>query len=508
MRQYLIGIDLGTSGCKSIIMDDLGCIVASCLEGYPLNTPKPGWYEQDTAQWWQAVKSGIKKMLKGFEHVQDIKGIGLSGQMHGLVSLGKSHEVLRPCMIWADFRNEKQCRDVYERTGGEEGLLRYTNNKMLTGYTGGKILWVMENEPQIFEKMKFFLNPKDFIRLMLTGEIATEVSDASGTGLFNVRKREWSYELIDLLGIPREIFPLCYESQEVTGKLLKAVASEMGLPEGIPVIGGGGDAIIQSTGTGLTKEGIFGTTIGTGGIVMSALDRFYDNPGGNLQVFCNNMPDKWHTMGVMLGAGGALKWFKDILCEPEIKTAGLCGRDIYSILDEEASQAAPGAEGLMFLPFLLGQRCPHADSNARGAYVGFTPRHTRKHMLRSLMEGVIFSLRDMAELIEKMGVIPKEIRTTGGGAKSDFWRQIQADVFNLEVVTMSGAAEGGALGAALVAGAGTGVWPAVEYAAQVLKPETHNCPDDKRFREYEKIFPIYRELYGALKKTFSDIASL
>ncbi len=500
MPQYVMGIDIGTSGCKTLLIDEHGTVAARATEEYPLSTPQPGWSEQDPVHWWQAVKSTVRKAVSGVASVNDIKGIGLSGQMHGLVALDKDGNVLRPAILWNDQRTGKQVREIHEKAGGIEGLIKLTNNQMLPGYTGGKILWVRENEPGIYEKIHVCLNPKDYIRYRLTGEYATEVSDASGTGLFDVRRRQWSFVLLDLLGIPRVWVPRCYESSEISGVLLPSVAEELALPARLPVAGGGGDAVVQTTGTGLVEPGILGTTIGTAGIVAMALDRCYDNPGARLQVFCNNMPDKWHTMGVTLAAGGSLRWLRDALGGPEKEIAGWMGVDAYELITREAAQAEPGSEGLIFLPYLIGERCPYPDPRARGGFVGLTLRHNRCSIIRSVLEGVLYSLRDGVELIRRMGLPLTQIRTSGGGALSPLWRQIHADVFGTEVVTVSGSGEGGAYGAALVAGAGVGIWSGVEEAAKVVKVETRNEPIPENTAIYDKLFLVYRDLYGALRK--------
>jgi xylulokinase len=507
-RQYVMGIDIGTSGCKTLIIDDRGEVVTKAVAEYPLSTPKPGWSEQDPEHWWEAVKETMRQTRKGFDHIQDIKAIGLSGQMHGLVALDAEGNVLRPSILWNDQRTGKQCQEVYDAVGGLEALLRLTNNRMLPGYTGGKILWVRENEPQVYEQMRFILNPKDYVRLRLTGEYATEVSDASGTGLFDVRARQWCYPLLEKLEIPKEWVPSCYESPEISGSLSAAVASDVGLQAGIPVAGGGGDSVIQTTGTGLVEPGILGTTIGTAGIVAMALDRCHDNPEGKLQVFCNNMPDKWHTMGVTLAAGGSLRWVRDALCGPEQEVAKWTGKDVYHLMTMEALRAEPGSEGLLFLPYLIGERCPHPDPSARGAFVGLTLRHDRRHIIRSVLECVIFSLRDVAEVIKEMGIPITQIRTSGGGALSTLWRQIHADVFANEVITVSGSSEGGAYGAALVAGAGVGVWENVEAAVQVLRAETTTAPIEEHAKIYDRLFPIYQDLYAALKDSSERISEI
>ncbi len=507
-RQYLIGIDIGTTGCKTLLVDDLGRVVGRASRAYPLFTPKPGWSEQGPEDWWRATKHAIKELLRGFRQINEIKAMGLCGQMHGLVILDQNSRILRPAILWNDQRTEKQCEEIHERVGGIERLLSLTNNRMLPGYTGGKILWVRENEPWLHEKIRKVLNPKDFIRFRLTGEYATEVSDASGTGLFDVCGRQWSYALLELLGIEKEWLPRCYESPEVTGKVVMRIARELGLPVGIPVVGGGGDAVVQTTGTGIVEPGILGTTIGTAGNVTMALDQCHRNPGGKLQVFCNNMPKKWHVMGVTLAAGGSLRWFRDSLGEPEEEIARKTNKDVYEILTREASRAGAGSEGLLFLPYLIGERCPHTDPRARGAFIGLSLRHSRSHLIRSVLEGVAFSLKDVAQIIEQMGLPIREIRVSGGGAASKLWRQILADVFGKEVLTVRASAEGGAYGAALVAGVGAGIWSSVEEAVKVLKIERRTSPIPQNTELYNKLFEIYQNLYSSLKPTFDRISEI
>lgn len=508
MQNCLLGIDIGTSGLKSLLVDEQGKIITSAYREYGLASPHPGWYEQDPEDWWQAAVEVVQELLFRAGDKVDILAVGLSGQMHGMVGLDVNGKVVRPCMIWADLRNGAECEQVYEQVGGLEELLKLTNNRMLTGYTGGKVLWVRNHEPQVYGRIVTVLNPKDYIRFRLTGVCATDVSDASGTGLFDVRKRTWSKALLKALDLPEGLFPHAFESCEISGTISAEASRTMGLRAGTPVMGGGGDAVTQTTGTGLVKEGIFATTIGTGGIVSTALDQPYDNPEGRLQVFCNNIPDKWHSMGVTLSAGGALRWYRDAFAAPEKEIARLTDQDVYDLLMAEAAACPAGSEGLLFLPHLLGARCPEPDPNARGAYIGLTIRHDRRHLLRALIEGITFSLKDMTCLYEQMGVVPDELRTSGGGSRSPFWRQIQADVFNRKIYTMYAAAEGGAYGAALVAGVGAGVWPDMESAAGFISVETTEMPDPSVVPVYEKLFPLYQGLHRTLQATFDGLASL
>ncbi len=507
MAGYLMGIDIGTTGCKSVLIDADGTVRGSSLEEYPLMTPRPGWAEQDPADWWQAVQSGVRRLLKETGAPgNEVAGVGLSGQMHGLVALDGGHRVLRPAILWNDQRTGPQCRRIHELVGGVPSLLELTNNQMLPGYTGGKILWLRQEEPELYDRAHVFLNPKDYVRHCLTGELATEVSDASGTGLFDVRRRRWCGELLDLLDIPAERLPDCFESPEVTGRTTDAASEATGLPAGLPVVGGGGDAVIQTTGMGLVKSGILGTILGTAGIVAMGLERFRPNADGRLQVFCNNSPGTWHVMGVTLAAGGSYRWFRDALCEADREKAAQTGRDAYEVMEEAASAAPAGSGGLIFLPYLMGERCPYPDPNARGGLVGLGLHHGRAEITRAILEGVVFSLRDVSELIGAAQGPITEIRTSGGGSLSPLWRQIQADVFQCPVTTVSGSREGAAYGAALVAGVGVGIWPSVEEAVEVLRIETETGPNPQNGEVYEGLYRIYRGLYGALKPSFDALS--
>ncbi len=505
--RYLLGLDIGTSGCKSIIIDDTGKIIKSVINEYSLSTPKAGWAEQNPEHWWQAVVLGIKQLLgENSINSKDIAGVGLSGQMHGLVALDKRGSVLRPAILWNDQRSEQQCREITDRAGGVEALLKLTNNRMLPGYTGSKLLWLKENEPSVFEKMSLFLNPKDYIRYRLTGEKVTEVSDASGTGLFDVKRRVWSKELLSILDIPSGIIPACYESTEISGRINKETADLTGLQEGLSVAGGGGDSVIQTTGMGLIKTGIIGTTIGTAGIVAMGMERFFQNHEGLLQVFCNNTSSSWHAMGVTLNAGGAYRWFRDTFAEGEKLKALETGKDVYTIMEETAAGAKAGSESLLFLPYLIGERCPYIDTSARGAFIGLSLQHTRSDITRSVMEGVVYSLKDVYELISMMGSSISEIRTSGGGSISPLWRQIQADVFQCPVTTVSGSGEGGAFGSALIAGVGVGIWSSVDEALGILKKETETFPDKSKKSLYEDLYSIYHSLYEVLQPVYRELA--
>lgn len=504
----ILGVDLGTSGCKALVIDGRGQVVARAVSEYPLYTPWFGWAEQDPADWWAGTVSSIRQVINQIDP-SCLIAMGLSGQMHGLVPLDAGHRVLRRAILWHDQRTKEQCEEIVRLVGGEAKLLELTNNSMLPGYTAPKILWLREKEPAIYERVRIFINPKDFLRLMLTGEVATEVSDASGTGLFNVRERAWSAEVLSALAISEEQLPRCYESAAITGRINDAASEATGLPKGLPVVGGGGDAVIQTTGTGLVRRGILGTTIGTAGIAAMGLQAFVPNVGGRLQVFCNNAPGMWHVMGVTLSAGGALQWFKNALCEGQREKAESAKGDVYEIIEAQAKAAPPGSKGLLFLPYLIGERCPFADPNARGAFIGLTLRHSHADLTRSVFEGVVFSLRHVFDVMRSLdrGMVVSEIRTSGGGAVSDLWRQIQADVFQLPVKTVSGSKEGGAYGACLVAGVGCGLWHDIEEAVETLTVETENLPNPLLRNLYEDLYKVYSGLYTALKPSFDAMAS-
>ncbi|MBR6321693.1 MAG: xylulokinase, partial [Lachnospiraceae bacterium] len=339
-------------------------------------------------------RAGLKGILPKVPK-EDVLGVSFSGQMHGLVSLDEKGEVIRPAMLWCDQRTERQCAKIEEDAGGLTGLLKLTNNRMLTGYTGGKLLWMREKEPENFERMRRFICPKDYIRYKLSGEAAMDVSEASGTGFFNTKERRWSEELIRIAGLPRSIFPEAHESIEEAGKVTRKAAEETGLPEGLPLYYGGGDAVVQTTGTGLLKPGIIGAVIGTAGNVSMGLDRFYDNPNGSLQMFCNNEPGLWHAFGCNLTAGGAYRWYRDALSEHSILAAKASGRNVYDIMGEEAEASVPGAHGVVFTAYLTGERCPYPDANARASFYGMSLKTTRADMTRSVLEGVVYSMKQI-----------------------------------------------------------------------------------------------------------------
>jgi xylulokinase len=503
---YLLGIDIGTSGTKVIAIDENGTLAATASAEYPLLTPRPLWAEQRAEDWWEATCSCVRRILQTVPADQ-VAGVGLSGQMHGLVMLDAAHEVLRPAILWCDQRTQAQC-DYITDTVGLETLVAETCNPVLTGFTAPKIIWVRDNEPEIYERARMHLLPKDYVRFKLTGEFATEVSDASGTSLLNVPERQWSDKVLSALQIPREHLPRVYESFEISGRISALGSAATGLNEGTPVVGGGGDQAAGAVGNGIVQSGIISVTTGTSGVVFAFADKPTVDPALRVHTFCHAVPNKWHVMGVMLSAGGSLRWYRDNFCAPEMRVAHLMGIDPYEIISREASSVAPGAGGLLFLPYLTGERTPHPDPQARGAWVGLTVRHTKPHMARSVLEGVSFGLRDSLEILKDMNVSIGNVRASGGGARSDIWRQIQADVFNYPLSTIN-VDEGPALGVALLAGVGAGLYSSVEEAcSSVIKVVNSTPVVQENAATYEKYYNVYRALYPALKEQFGAIGAL
>jgi len=498
--EAVLGIDIGTSGCKALLLSTSGALLGSETATYDLAQPRPGWTQQDPALWIEGARRAVGDLVAAHPGVV-IRAIGLSGQMHGLTPLDKADRVLRPALLWNDQRNAAECAALTEAAGGEAALRGYTNNRMLLGYTGGKLAWMKNHEPALFARLKHVLNPKDYLRLVLTGEKATEVSDASGTGLFDVRARAWSFSLMDRLGIDAALFPPCHESPEITGRVSRSGAALFGLKEGIPVVGGGGDSVIQTIGSGVIAPGDVQTTIGTGGIVASALDTVIDNPGSRLQVFCNVAPGKWHAMGVTLNAGFAMGWFQRLL-------RGFAqGKDwSYDEIVACAGASQPGSRGLVFLPYLNGERAPHSDPDARGAFVGLTGLHGPSDMARSVMEGIAFALYDIFTVMREAGIEARVVKASGGGARSVLWRQMQADLFGCDVVTTQGAAEGAAFGAALVAGLGIALYETPEQAARLCRPLTREAADAARRAQLQPGFAVYQALYPALRDNLHALA--
>lgn len=505
---YLLGIDIGTSGTKTVLFDEVGNTITSALEEYPLYQPNIGWAEQDPEDWWKATVAGIRKVLsKGGVKAADISGIGLSGQMHGLVMLDADNKVLRRSIIWCDQRTTAECEQITKIIGAER-LIEITANPALVGFTASKIMWVKNNEPANFEKAKKILLPKDYIRFMLTGEFATEVSDASGMQLMDIPGRCWSKEVLSKLGIDRSQLGDLYESQEVSGKVSSAAASLTGLQAGTPVVGGGGDQAAGAVGNGIVKPGIVSSTIGTSGVVFAYLDKISIDPKGRVQTFCHAVPNTWHVMGVTQAAGFSLKWFRDNLCKDEMSVAELMDVDPYVLMDQEAEKVKAGSNGLIYLPYLIGERTPHLDADAKGVFFGLSTVHKKRDMIRAVMEGVVYSLKDCLEIISGMGVSISEVRASGGGGKSRLWKQMQADVFGAPIATIN-SSEGPALGVALLAGVGTGIYKNVAEACDTaIKVKNVQQPDMLINSKYNKFYSLYGQLYRSLKKDYKDLADI
>jgi len=501
VRGVFLGIDVGTTGVKAVLVDAQGRVLASATHDYPLLVPRPGWTEQDPYAWWEATVRSIREVLAGQD--AEVEGVGLTGQMHGLVALDGKGEVLRPAILWNDQRTAEEAAWITEQVGAER-VLQITCNPVLTGFTAPKILWVRRHEPQVYSRIAHILLPKDYVRYRLAGVLATDVADASGTSLFDVRGRRWSEEVLSALAIPRPWLPDVFESPEVVGRVSQEAAGLVGLRAGVPVVAGAGDQAAQAVGTGIVRSGLLSVTIGTSGVVFAHLDAVHADPLGRTHTFCHAVPGKWHVMGVMLAAGGSLRWLRDGLALSDWHPPE---GDPYDRMTAEAQEVPPGSEGLLFLPYLSGERTPHADPFARGAFVGLTLRHRRAHLVRAVLEGVAFGLRDSLEILRAMGLAPIQVRASGGGARSALWRQILADVFGAELVTVE-VTEGAAYGAALLAGVGVGAFPSVEAACeQVVRIVERTAPGPGRER-YEELYRVYVELYPRLRDAMHQLSRL
>jgi len=504
-----LGIDIGTSGTKTLAMNAAGKILADAMETYPCYVPKPLWSEQEPDDWWKAtVKSVNKVMKKAKLKPGAVKAIGLSGQMHGSVFLDKRDKVVRRAILWNDQRTAAECAEMEDRVGGRKKLIKLVANPALTGFTAPKILWLRNHEPRKFEKTCKILLPKDEIRRRMTGEYATEVSDASGMLLLDVARRRWSKKLLSALQLDIDLFAKCYESEDVTGNLTPEAARLLGLTTDCVVVGGAGDCAAGAVGNGIVKQGILSTSIGTSGVMFVHSDEMKVDPLGRVHTFCHAVRGKWHMMGVNLSAGGSLQWFRNELCQADVAKAKRTKTEVYDILTAEAEKVPTGSEGLFFLPYLSGERTPHADPDARGCFVGLTLAHTRGHMLRAIMEGVTYSMRDSLAIFDGLGVPVRQIRASGGGSRSPFWRQIQADVFGRKVVTIN-TEEGPAYGVALLAAVGAGAFKDIREACKAtIRVVQETSADRAARRYYDRAFPIYQQLYPALKDDFKSIAAL
>lgn len=505
---YILGVDIGTSGTKTVLFSEDGIPVSSATYEYPLYTPQNGYAEQDPLDWWNAVVNGIKQVIGESGVVaSEIKGIGLSGQMHGLVMLDGDNKVIRRSIIWCDQRTSKEVAEITDRVGADR-LIEITANPAITGFTAAKIMWVKNNEPQNYEKCRHILLPKDYIRFMLTGEYATEVSDASGMQLLDIPNRCWSEEVLDKLGIDKSLLAKVYESPEITGKITGRAAELTGLAEGTIVVGGAGDNAAAAVGTGVVEDGKAFTTIGSSGVVFAHTSNISIDKKGRVHTFCCAVPNCWHVMGVTQSAGLSLKWFRDNLCWSEMETALNMGVDPYYLTDKEAMDVPIGANKLLYMPYLNGERTPHLDPNCRGAFVGLSTMHKKKDMIRAVMEGVSYSLRDCVEVMREMNINVTDMMACGGGGSSPLWRQMLADLYACPVKTTQNK-EGPALGVALLASVGAGIYSSVPEACKaVILPDKVQNPIQENIGEYEKVYGVYKKLYPAMKSCFEDIAAM
>ena len=508
--QTLLGIDLGTTGVKAALFAaDDGRVVSSAFVEYPLYHPQPGWAEQHPADWWQATLTAIRVCLAegavGGVQPPDVAGVGLSGQMHGVVLLDEQGQVLRPCIIWADQRSEAEARWMTERVGAAR-LIELVSNPALTGFSAPKLLWIRDNEPELFARARTMLLPKDYIRYRLTGTMAMEISDAAGTCLLNVKEGEWSREVLAAIEVDPSLLPPVVPSDAVSGTITEAVAAQTGLPAGTPVAGGGADNACGAVGNGVVQAGLALVSIGTSGVVLAHSDVpqvDMSGPVPRVHTFNHAMPRAWYLMGVTQGAGLSLRWLRDNIGLPERALERWTGLDAYELLAKEAESVPPGSDGLLFLPYLQGERTPHLDPYARGGWIGLTASHDRRYLVRSVLEGVAFSLKDCFTIIQEQGLHIEQVRATGGGAKSLVWRQIIADILGVELV-ITNAQEGPAFGAALLAGVASGVYASVQEACTMtVRIAERTEPRKETVGVYDEAYETYRALYPALKPIIS-----
>jgi xylulokinase len=493
-----LGIDIGTGSSRALLVDERGAVRAGCSVPHEdMRMERPMWAEQNPGNWWDAAVEAIRRVLaQAGVSGAEVKGVGLSGQMHGLVILDAAGQVIRPSLIWCDQRSQPQVDAVNARLG-RETVLKFIANPVLTGFTLPKLLWVRDNEPANFERVRKMLLPKDYVRYRLTGEFATEVSDASGTAVFDVVNRRWSFEMMDALGLDRAILPACSESTEVSGCISRQAAELTGLAAGTPVVGGGGDQASSAVGNGIVEEGVVSCTMGTSGVVFAHMEKVAYDPAGRVHTFCHAVAGKWHVMGVTQGAGLSLQWFRNHLAPGTH----------YDALTAEAALSPAGAQGLFWLPYLMGERTPHLDATARGGWIGLTNSHRRADLIRAIIEGVSYSQLDCLEIVESLGVKVNSVRASGGGAQSPFWRDLLASILNKRVVTLE-TQEGSAYGAALLALAGTGEYASVPEVCRAAIRETDSVSPGADAGYYAKAHRVYQALYPALKPIYGQIAAL
>ena len=497
MRRLFLGLDVSTTGVKALLIDNAGGVVAGATTPLTVQTPQPLWSEQNPHEWWMGTWRSIRDvMAKASATADEIATVGLTGQMHGLVLLDAERRVLRPAILWNDQRTSAECDDIRSRMGGRKRLLEVTGNDALPGFTAPKILWVRKNEPDVYAKTDLVLLPKDYVRLRLTDVAAIDKADGSGTLLFDLAARDWSKDVLDRLEIPAAWLPKTFEGPEITGHITKKAAEETGLREGTKVVAGGGDQSAGAVGAGAVRPGVVALTLGTSGVVFAATQSALVEPEGRLHAFCHAVPGRWHFMGVTLAAAGSLQWYRDTVA-PGVS---------FETLVAEAENVPADSDGLLFTPYLSGERTPYPDPLARASFVGLTVRHRRAHMTRAVLEGVAFSMKDCFALLGGAGFpAAAQVRIAGGGAKSVLWRRIVASALNVEIVTVN-SREGAAYGAALLAGVGDGAWPHVDAACEAaIRVNGSDQPVAGWVGAYERAYGRYRGLYPALKSTFDGL---
>jgi xylulokinase len=494
-ESLLLGLDIGTTGVKGIALREDGSVAASATREYPLLTPRPGWAEQEPEDWWRATVA-VTRALREATGDAVVTGVGLTGQMHGAVFLDDSGQTIRPAILWCDQRTEAEVAAMTEAVGARR-IVEITANPVRTGFQAPKSLWLRDHEPENFARVRHVLLPKDYIRYRLGGALFSDVSDASGTSLFDVPNRRWSDDVLEALALPRAWFPEAVESARPAGEVTGEGARETGLPDGTPICGGGGDQAAGAVGAGIVRPGVVSSTVGTSGVVFAYADRPWLDPDGRIHTFCHAVPGAWHVMGVILAAGGALRWLRD--------TLGYSG---YAEMNADAARVPPGADGLIFLPYLTGERTPHNDPSARAVFFGLTLSHTRAHMVRAVMEGVAFAHNDSFRIFRELSVPMDEVRAAGGGARSEVWLQIQADVTGLPHLRLN-VEEGPAYGAAILAGAATGRFDDIASATdRFLRPIAGVTPNPDHRARYDDAYGLYRSLYRQCADEFPKTAAL
>ena len=489
---YVVGIDASTTATKAVLVDEAGAVVGIGMSEYRFDVPQPGWTEQSPELWWDGTVAAIRQVLASTRvRGEDVAAVGLTGQMHGLVLLDDADSVLRPAILWNDQRTAHACDEIREAVGPQR-LIAITGNTALTGFTAPKLVWVRDHEPEVWSRVAHVLLPKDYVRLHLTGEHALDKADGAGTLLFDLEERDWSPEVLDALRIDPRWMPPTFEGPEVTGTVSAPAAEATGLRAGTPVVAGGGDQSANAVGVGAVEPGVVALSLGTSGVVFATTDRALRDPAGQVHAFCHAVPGRWHLMTVMLSAAGSLRWFRDTLAT---------GED-FGALAASAAAVPAGSDGVLFLPYLTGERSPHPDPQARGAFVGLSIGHDRRHLARAVLEGVAFGLRDGLDQMLATGMaMPSQIRASGGGTASPLWRQILADVLGAELATVS-TAEGAAFGAAVLAAVGAGWYPGAEDATAAFVRVTPTAAPGPDAPRYAEVHAAYRELYPALAPTF------